>query len=80
MTLFPIPNSVILCDIYCNTKTEVHFSPDSMYNAETKWSKEVRHFCKNAPMLLVGNKIDLRSDENTISGWQHVVKYSRNRI
>ena len=36
------------------------FSPDSLVNVEAKWVKEVRHFCNNAPIILVGNKLDLR--------------------
>ena len=29
-----------------------------------KWLPEVKHFCPNAPILLVGNKKDLRNDED----------------
>jgi len=27
---------------------------------------EVKHFCPNVPIILVGNKKDLRTDQNTI--------------
>jgi len=40
-------------------------SPDSLENIPEKWTPEVRHFCPNVPIILVGNKKDLRSDENT---------------
>ncbi|XP_012720585.1 transforming protein RhoA [Fundulus heteroclitus] len=40
-------------------------SPDSLENITEKWTSEVRHFCPNVPIILVGNKKDLRNDENT---------------
>jgi Ras family protein A len=40
-------------------------SPDSLENIPEKWTPEVRHFCPNVPIILVGNKKDLRSDEVT---------------
>jgi len=41
-------------------------SPDSLENIPEKWTPEVRHFCPNVPIILVGNKKDLRSDPGTI--------------
>ena len=41
-------------------------SPDSLENIPEKWTPEVRHFCPNVPIILVGNKKDLRNDETTI--------------
>ena len=41
-------------------------SPDSLENIPEKWTPEVRHFCPNVPIILVGNKKDLRHDANTI--------------
>ncbi|KAH9398531.1 hypothetical protein RDWZM_002200 [Blomia tropicalis] len=41
-------------------------SPDSLENIPEKWSPEVRHFCPNVPVILVGNKKDLRNDPYTI--------------
>jgi len=41
-------------------------SPDSMANVELKWAKEVKHFCKNVPMILVANKIDIRTDQELL--------------
>lgn len=39
-------------------------SPDSLENIPEKWTPEVKHFCPNVPIILVGNK-DLRNDEHT---------------
>lgn len=41
-------------------------SPDSLENILEKWNPEVRHFCPNVPIVLVGNKKDLRHDPGTI--------------
>jgi Ras family protein A len=40
-------------------------SPDSLENIPEKWTPEVRHFCPNVPIILVGNKKDLRNDDAT---------------
>lgn len=40
-------------------------NPDSLENIPEKWTPEVKHFCPNVPVILVGNKKDLRFDENT---------------
>ncbi|XP_052254143.1 ras-like GTP-binding protein RHO [Dreissena polymorpha] len=39
-------------------------SPDSLENIPVKWKPEVKHFCPNVPIILVGNKKDTRNDEN----------------
>jgi len=41
-------------------------SPDSLENIPEKWTPEVRHFCPNVPIILVGNKKDLRNDSQTL--------------
>ena len=41
-------------------------SPDSLENIPEKWTPEVKHFCPNVPIILVGNKKDLRNDPNRI--------------
>ncbi|NXP47431.1 RHOF protein, partial [Heliornis fulica] len=41
-------------------------SPNSYDNVLTKWYPEVNHFCKGVPVLLVGCKIDLRQDQDTL--------------
>jgi small GTP-binding protein len=38
-------------------------NPDSLHNIMDKWSPEVKHFCPKIPIILVGNKKDLRNDE-----------------
>ncbi|RNA04686.1 ras-like GTP-binding Rho1 [Brachionus plicatilis] len=40
-------------------------SPDSLENIPEKWNPEVKHFCPNVPVVLTGNKRDLRNDEVT---------------
>lgn len=45
-------------------------SPDSLENIPEKWTPEVRHFCPNVPIILVGNKKDLRNDPATIKELQ----------
>ncbi|XP_067932313.1 transforming protein RhoA-like isoform X2 [Watersipora subatra] len=40
-------------------------SPDSLDNIPEKWTPEVKHFCPKVPIILVGNKRDLRNDEVT---------------
>ncbi|CAJ0566557.1 unnamed protein product, partial [Mesorhabditis spiculigera] len=39
-------------------------SPVSFDNVTTKWIPEIRAHCPDAPILLVGTKIDLRDDPN----------------
>ncbi|ELK33222.1 Transforming protein RhoA [Myotis davidii] len=39
-------------------------NPDSLENIPEKWTPEVRHFCPTVPIILVGNKKDLRNDEH----------------
>ena len=41
-------------------------SPDSLENIPEKWIPEFKHFCPNIPVILVGNKKDLRNDIQTI--------------
>jgi len=38
-------------------------SPDSLMNVVEKWAPEVRHFCPGVPIVLCGNKKDLRNNE-----------------
>ncbi|GFR12379.1 ras-like GTP-binding protein Rho1 [Trichonephila clavata] len=51
--------AVILCYAIDN--------PTSLRNACEKWYPEIKKYIPNAPIVLVGNKMDLRSDENTIN-------------
>ena len=38
---------------------------DSLANIYYKWSHEMRNFCRNVPIILVGTKKDLRNNEYT---------------
>lgn len=42
-------------------------SPASFENVKAKWFPEVAHHCPNAPIILVGTKVDLREDPETIA-------------
>lgn len=41
-------------------------SPASYENVRAKWYPEVSHHCPNTPIILVGTKLDLRDDKETI--------------
>ncbi|XP_074546039.1 rho-related GTP-binding protein RhoF isoform X1 [Halichoeres trimaculatus] len=38
-------------------------NPTSFENVMIKWYPEVRHFCRNTPLILIGCKTDLRKDK-----------------
>ncbi|RXN23606.1 ras-related C3 botulinum toxin substrate 1 [Labeo rohita] len=40
--------------------------PDSLENVCVRWYPEVRHHCPDTPIILVGTKLDLRDDKDTI--------------
>lgn len=42
-------------------------SPASYENVRAKWFPEVSHHCPSTPILVVGTKIDLRSDSDTVT-------------
>ena len=54
---YPDTNVILMCFSIDN--------PESLANVLNKFTPEVRHFCPNVPIILVGNKKDLRNDENT---------------
>lgn len=41
-------------------------SPDSLENIGDKWTPEVRHYCPGIPVVMVGLKSDVRTDQNVI--------------
>ncbi|XP_063674076.1 ras-related C3 botulinum toxin substrate 1-like [Bolinopsis microptera] len=41
-------------------------NPHSYGNVRVKWHPEVRHHCPSTPIVLVGTKLDLRDDKNTL--------------
>jgi len=41
-------------------------SPSSLENVTSKWCPEIKHHCADAPILLIGTKIDLREDKETL--------------
>jgi len=41
-------------------------SPSSFENVTSKWCPEIKHHCPEAPVILVGTKIDLREDKETL--------------
>ncbi|PIK61706.1 hypothetical protein BSL78_01336 [Apostichopus japonicus] len=42
-------------------------SPASYENVRTKWYPEVSHHCPSTPIILVGTKLDLRDDKETMN-------------
>ncbi|CAL1277647.1 unnamed protein product [Larinioides sclopetarius] len=50
---YPDTNVILICfSIDC---------PDSLENIPEKWNPEVKHFCPDVPVIVVGNKKDVRN-------------------
>ncbi|XP_055332732.1 ras-like GTP-binding protein RHO [Paramacrobiotus metropolitanus] len=45
-------------------------NPSSLDNVRNVWVPEVRHFCPKTPLVLVGNKKDLRNDRTVLEQLQ----------
>ena len=47
-------------------------SPESLTNIVSKWHPKIRHQCPNAPIVVVGTKLDLRDNHDEIErlAWQ----------
>lgn len=62
-------DSALLVPFYSSLLYTEHFSSllvsPGTENIPEKWTPEVKHFCPNVPIILVGNKKDLRNDEHT---------------
>ncbi|KAJ3448498.1 hypothetical protein M0812_00978 [Anaeramoeba flamelloides] len=41
-------------------------SPSSFENVKDKWVQEIKHYCPGVTKILVGTKLDLRDDQDTI--------------
>ena len=41
-------------------------SHDSLENIQEKWAPEAKRYCPKCPFILVGNKKDLRTDQQTL--------------
>lgn len=55
--VYPQTDVVLICFSLMN--------PASLENVRVKWYPEVRSHCPNTPVILVGTKLDLRTDERT---------------
>ncbi|RUS89599.1 hypothetical protein EGW08_002617, partial [Elysia chlorotica] len=55
---YPDTDAILMCFSVDN--------PDSLHNISEKWTPEVKHFCPSVPIVLVGNKKDLRNDPSTL--------------
>ncbi|XP_023018795.2 ras-like GTP-binding protein Rho1 [Leptinotarsa decemlineata] len=41
-------------------------NPDSLQNVKERWAPEAKHFLPHVPVILVGNKLDLRNDPEVV--------------
>lgn len=66
----PLPAALLGTAVWNLLSSDSNLSFTSLYfipaeNIPEKWTPEVKHFCPNVPIILVGNKKDLRNDEHT---------------
>ncbi|KAJ3649687.1 hypothetical protein Zmor_021414 [Zophobas morio] len=48
--------------------------PDSLKNVYDRWWPEVKHFCPNVPILLIGTKSDIREDKQELTMLEQMKK------
>ena len=58
------PDPVLQTDVFLVAFSLI--SRSSFENVKAKWWPELKHHSPGAPMILVGTKLDLRSDPNTV--------------
>ena len=58
------PLSYPQTDVFLICFSLIH--PTSFENVKSKWFPEVRHHCPAEPIILVGNKLDLREDDKIV--------------
>jgi len=46
-------------------------SPESFQNVKMKWAPEITHYSPGTPIILIGNKVDLRGDSEVV---QHLAQ------
>lgn len=65
--MFPSCLAPLLLLPFSNHSLSYSYSPSSFENVTSKWYPELKHHCPEAPIILVGTKIDLRDDRETLS-------------
>lgn len=61
----PSPPLLFVWLTFCLHLLHVQYLVSDAENIPEKWTPEVKHFCPNVPIILVGNKKDLRNDDHT---------------
>lgn len=56
---YPYTDVILMCFSVDN--------PDSLENINQKWVPEIRNYCPKVPIILVGNKRDLRNDAKVVN-------------
>ena len=56
----PSPHAIIFFILCCSS------SPSSFENVKAKWYPEIQHHAPGVPFILVGTKMDLKEDADTL--------------